>query len=76
MTVNTFTVVHYVTVPSFQDEAPYVVAHITIDGTDDRVRIVSNVIGCPWEDVRVDMRVSVEFEDVTEEITLPKFRPA
>ncbi len=74
--VYTFTVAHYVTVPSFQDDAPYVVAHITIDGTDDRVRIVSNVVGVPWEKVHVGMRVRVRFEDVTPEVTLPRFEPA
>ncbi len=75
-TVYTFTVAHYVTVPSFADDAPYVVAHVTMDGTDDRVRIVSNVIGVPWEKVHVGMRVRVRFEDVTPEISLPKYEPA
>jgi uncharacterized OB-fold protein len=74
-TVYTFVVVHYVSVPAFQEDSPYVVAHITLDGTDDRVHLTSNVIGCPWEDVRVGMPVRVVFEDVTPEITLPKFRP-
>ena len=75
-TVYTFVVAHYVSVPAFQEDVPYVVAHITLDGTDDRVHLTSNVIGCPWEDVRVGMPVRVVFEDVTPEITLPKFRPA
>ena len=57
------------------DDAPYVVAHVTIDGTDDRVRVISNVIDVPWEKVHVGMRVRVRFEDVTPEITLPKFAP-
>ena len=74
--VYTYVVVHYVSVPAFQDDVPYVIAHITIDGTDERVRLMSNVIGCPWEDVRVGMPVRVVFEDVTPEMTLPKFRPA
>lgn len=71
-----YVVVHYVAVPAFADDVPYVVAHITIDGTDDRVRITSNVVGCPWEEVRVGMPVRVFFEDVTPEFALPKFRPA
>ena len=73
--VYTFTVAHYVAVPSFVDDAPYVVAHVTIDGTDDRVRVISNVIDVPWEKVHVGMRVRVRFEDVTPGITLPKFAP-
>ncbi len=73
--VTTFVVVHYVSVPAFEEDVPYVVAHIGMDGTDGRVQVLSNVIGCPWEEVRVGMPVRVVFEDVTPEVTLPKFRP-
>jgi hypothetical protein len=69
-------VVHYVSIPAFQDDVPYVVAHITLDGTDNRVTMISNVIECPWQEVKVGMPVRVVFEDVTPEVTLPKFRPA
>lgn len=37
--------------------------------------MMSNVVGCPPEDVRIGMLVEVVFEQATEEITLPKFRP-
>ena len=73
--VYSFVVVHHVTVTAFADEAPYAVAHVTLDGTDDKVRMTTNVIDCPWEQVRVGMPVTVVFEDVTPEVTLPKFRP-
>jgi hypothetical protein len=39
------------------------------------VRLVSNVIDCPWQEVRVGMPVRVVFDDVTAEVTLAKFRP-
>jgi uncharacterized OB-fold protein len=68
-------VVHHVTVPAFADEAPYAVARVTLDGTDDKVRMTTNIIDCPWAQVRVGMPVTVVFEDVTPEVTLPKFRP-
>jgi uncharacterized OB-fold protein len=73
--VISFVVVHYVSIPACQDDVPYVVAHITIDGTEDQVIMISNVIGCASEEVRVGMRVRAVFEDVTPEVTLPKFRP-
>lgn len=73
--VTTFVVVHYAAVSAFQPDLPYVVAHIMIDGTNDHVEICSNVIGCPWEEVKVGMAVRVVFDDVTAEVTLPKFRP-
>ncbi len=74
-TVYSYVVVHHVTVPEFADDVPYVIAHVTIDGTDDEVRITTNIIDCPWENVQVGMRVTVVFDDVTPEFTLPKFRP-
>lgn len=41
-------------------------------GTDGDVQLVSNVIGRPWEDVKVGMAVKVECDDVTTEATLAK----
>jgi len=73
--VYTFVVPHYVAVPAFVDDAPYVIGHISLDGTDDRVHLISNVVNCPWEKVYVGMPVEVVFDDVTAEMTLPKFRP-
>ena len=74
--VVSFVVVHYVSVPAFAGDAPYTIANITIDGTDEHVQLTSNVINVPWEEVKVGMPVRVVFEDVTPEFTLPKFRPA
>ena len=74
-TVYSYVVVHHVTVPAFADDVPYVIAHVTLDGTDDEVRITTNIIDCPWEKVQIGMGVTVVFDDVTPECTLPKFRP-
>jgi uncharacterized OB-fold protein len=75
-TVASFVIVHYVSIPAFQDDVPYVVAHIALDGTDNQVTMISNVVQCPPQDVRVGMPVRVVFDDVTADVTLPKFRPA
>lgn len=73
--IYSYVVVQYSAVPVFQQQIPYVVAHITLDGTDGAVRLTSNVAKCLPEEVKVGMRVAVVFEDVTPEVTLPKFRP-
>ena len=75
-TVYSFSVVHHATAPVFKDEAPYVVALVTLDGTGDRVRLLSNVIDFPWDQVRVGMSVEAVFEDLSPEVALPRFRPA
>ncbi len=40
------------------------------------VRLMTNVVGCAPDQVRIGMPVVVEFDDVTPEVTLAKFRPA
>jgi hypothetical protein len=35
----------------------------------------SNVTDRAWDEVSVGMRVYVIFDDVTDDVTLPKFRP-
>ncbi|HLG74140.1 MAG TPA: Zn-ribbon domain-containing OB-fold protein [Chloroflexota bacterium] len=74
-TVHSFSVVHHVVNPAFKAEAPYVVALISLEGTEGHVKLASNVVGCPWEEVRVGMEVEVVFQELNEDITLPKFRP-
>ena len=40
------------------------------------VNIVSNIVDCDPKKIKVGMPVRVVFENVTDEITLPKFKPA
>lgn len=67
--------VHHVTIASFANEAPYVIAYITPEEGDEQMRMTTNIVDCAPEDVRVGMPVEVMFDDVTPEITLAKFRP-
>ena len=73
--VYSYVIVHHSVVPVFAAEIPYVVAQIELDGTDGQVRMTSNIVDFPPEQVRVGMRVAVVFEDATPEVSLPKFRP-
>jgi len=38
--------------------------------------MMTNIVDCDPYDVKIDMSVEVVFEDLTDEISLPKFRPA
>ena len=73
-TVESFVVVHQATSQAFADAVPYIIVNVAIDDTDDQVVLTSNLLDVPWEDVRVGMRVQALFDDVTAEVTLPKFR--
>jgi uncharacterized OB-fold protein len=72
-TVYSFTVIHRPPFPVFRDKVPYVLAIIELT---EGVRMMTNIIGCEPNMVEIGMPVEVTFEDVTEEITLPQFKPS
>jgi uncharacterized OB-fold protein len=72
-TVYTFTIVHRPLARWFAKKVPLVCAVIELD---EGVRMMSNVENIDPQDVRVGLPVRVIFDDVDEEITLPKFEPA
>ena len=59
--------------PAYKDDIPYVVAIIQLD---EGPRMESNLTDCRLDDIKIGMPVKLYFDDVTEEISLPKFRPA
>jgi uncharacterized protein len=72
-TVYSFTIYRVPYHPAFKDFIPYVVAIIRLA---EGPRMESNITGCKVEDVRIEMPVVVSFDDVTDAVTLPKFKPA
>ncbi len=70
--VYTFVVYHQVYHPGWKDDIPYNVSWIKLD---EGALVLSNVVGCRNEEIYVGMPVEVVFDDVTEEVTLPKFTP-
>lgn len=71
-TVHTYTVTRQNGSRGFREEVPYVLAIVELE---EGVQITTNIVGCDPNDVKIGMSVMVTFEDVTPEITLPKFRP-
>ena len=72
-TVYTFTVTHQNHSVGFREELPYVLAVVELA---EGPRLMTNIVGCAPDAVRIGMPVVVEYEDATPELTLPKFRPA
>jgi uncharacterized OB-fold protein len=71
-TVYSFTVTHQNQTPGFRDEVPYVLAIVELE---EGPRLMTNIVGCAPDAVRIGMPVEVVFDDVTADVTLPKFRP-
>lgn len=73
-TVFSYVVMHHPPFPAFsapEEAGPYAVALIELA---EGVRIVSNVIGVPYDKVRVGMPVRLEFLRTDPELELPVFR--
>lgn len=68
-TVYSYVVMHHPPFPAF--DPPYAVALVELA---EGVRIVSNVIGVPYDEVRIGMPVRLAFQRVDEELELPMFR--
>ena len=74
-TLYSFAVVHRAPTPAFRDDVPFVVAVVELE---DGARIPTNLVEVEPDPskIRCDMPVEVLFEDVSDTIGLPKFRPA
>ncbi len=71
--VYSFTIIRQVidNSPSFQSEIPFVIGLIELE---EGPRIYSNITGMKIESLKIGDKVSVYFEDVSDEIALPKFK--
>ena len=58
--------------PAWKDDIPYNVAYVKLD---EGPLLMTNVVDCENKDIYIGMPVEVVFEDISEEVTLPKFRP-
>ena len=72
-TLYSFALMHQIYHPGFADEVPYNLAEVDLA---EGLRIITNIVGCPNDQLRIGMPLEVTFEAITPEITLPKFKPA
>ncbi|MFB7343650.1 bifunctional MaoC family dehydratase N-terminal/OB-fold nucleic acid binding domain-containing protein [Streptomyces hydrogenans] len=68
-TVHSYVVMHHPPFPAF--DPPYAVGLIELA---EGVRMISNVVGVPYDKVRIGMPVRLEFRRFDEELVLPVFR--
>jgi hypothetical protein len=58
---------------AFQEETPYIFAIVQLN---EGPRIPTNLLECEIDGVELEMPVEVVFDDVTDDVTLVKFKPA
>lgn len=69
-TLYSFTTVHRPQRPEFQ--TPYTVAIVALD---EGFHMLTNLVDCTPAELSIGMRVEVSFRRMSDEITLPLFRP-
>jgi uncharacterized OB-fold protein len=71
--VYTYTVVHRAPFEAFKEDVPYVIAVVELA---EGPRLVTNVVGCPVDDVHIGMRVRPVFDRAGDDVTILRFTPA
>lgn len=72
-TIYSYTVARRPAGPAFKADAPYVIAVVDLD---EGARMMTNIVTDDVDSIRIGQRVSIAFDAVTEEVTLPRFKPA
>jgi uncharacterized OB-fold protein len=72
-TIYSYTVIRQNPSRSFRHLLPFVVALVDLD---EGPRLMTNVVGCPPEDVSIGAAVQVRFEQVSDAAALPLFELA
>jgi uncharacterized protein len=70
--IYTYTVVENNPPEAFIPDLPFVIAVVVLE---EGVRMLTNIVGCDPDKVYCEMPVTVVFEELNNEITLPKFKP-
>jgi uncharacterized OB-fold protein len=71
-TIHSYTVVRRAPGPAFAADVPYAVVLVElVEGP----RMLSNLVSAEVDAIRIGDPVEVVFDAVTDEVTLPRFRP-
>lgn len=69
--VYSYTIVPQATHPAWRDKVPY---NVVIVELEEDVRVITNLVGVPNDQIKVGMPVEIVYEDVAPDVTLPRFR--
>jgi len=72
-TVFSYAIVHRAFLPELAPAVPYNVVVVALDDAPG-VRLVSNLVDADPSELRIGLAVEVCFEEMSDEITLPRFR--
>jgi uncharacterized OB-fold protein len=70
--IYSVTVVRRAPSATYSADVPYAIALVELD---EGPRLMSNIVGCDADDVRIGMRVVVDFDELAGDVRVPRFRP-
>lgn len=70
--LHTWSVVYVNDLPPFGDRVPYVAALVDLA---EGPRMMTMVVDCPFDELSIGMPLRVDFEQRTDDVTVPVFRP-
>jgi len=71
--IFTFTVTMTGVEKKFADDLPYVLALVDLA---EGIRMMTNIVECKPDHLKIGMDVEVVFDDINDDFSLPKWRPA
>jgi uncharacterized OB-fold protein len=71
-TIYTFTIARRPAGPAFKPDVPYVVALVELE---EGPRLMSNIVTEDVDSIRIGQKVTAVYDDVSDEVTLVKFKP-
>jgi uncharacterized OB-fold protein len=71
-TVYTYSIVHQNDLPPFNQRLPYVAAIVDLA---EGPRMMTNLVEVEHDRIRVGMAVEVAFQKISDDVTIPVFRP-
>lgn len=72
-TLYSWSVIYSNDQPPFKERVPYVAAVVDLA---EGPRMMTNVVDCEFDDLRVDMALRVKFQPISDDFTIPVFAPA
>ncbi len=71
--VFTFSTAYDMVEPKFMEDLPYTIAYVDLQ---EGVRMMSRIVDCEPDDVKIGMEVQVVWHKLDDEFFLPYFKPA
>lgn len=74
-TLYSYTVIERAAIPAMETNLPIVPAVVELDGAPG-TRLITNLVDCPVEDIRIGMQLTAVFDHVGDNLVIPRFTPA